>query len=244
MTNYQRIRMGMGRTFQTPSVFPELSVVREPPDRRPEPMSRCVPFDHADAVGREGIERKDRRAPRLRQSGARAAARVASSRTAASGLVEIATSLSTEPNLVLLDEPMAGLAEADTSRIMAVIRDLHDAARPDRRSSSSTTCASSSRSRSRSPCWIAAAARGGRAGGDRSANTVVREAYLGKEVLDMSDGASATSTKLNTFYGKSHILRDVGSKSAGRARRAARTQRRRQDDDDAQHPGADAPALR
>jgi branched-chain amino acid transport system ATP-binding protein len=41
-------------------------------------------------------------------------------------LCEIALSLSTSPELVLLDEPMAGLAEAETERIMGVIRDLHD----------------------------------------------------------------------------------------------------------------------
>ena len=41
-------------------------------------------------------------------------------------LVEIAMSLSTDPKLVLLDEPMAGLAEAETARIIGVIRDLHE----------------------------------------------------------------------------------------------------------------------
>jgi branched-chain amino acid transport system ATP-binding protein len=34
-------------------------------------------------------------------------------------------SLSTNPKLVLLDEPMAGLAEAETDRIVEVIRSLH-----------------------------------------------------------------------------------------------------------------------
>jgi branched-chain amino acid transport system ATP-binding protein len=41
-------------------------------------------------------------------------------------LVEIAMSLSTDPVLVLLDEPMAGLAEAETDRIIGVIRDLRE----------------------------------------------------------------------------------------------------------------------
>ena len=35
-------------------------------------------------------------------------------------------SLSTDPVLVLLDEPMAGLAEAETERIIGVIRDLRE----------------------------------------------------------------------------------------------------------------------
>ena len=41
-------------------------------------------------------------------------------------LVEIAMSLSTDPVLVLLDEPMAGLAEAETDRIIGVIRELRE----------------------------------------------------------------------------------------------------------------------
>ena len=35
-------------------------------------------------------------------------------------------SLSTSPKIVLLDEPMAGLAEAETERIVGVIRDLRE----------------------------------------------------------------------------------------------------------------------
>jgi branched-chain amino acid transport system ATP-binding protein len=41
-------------------------------------------------------------------------------------LCEIAMSLTTNPTLVLLDEPMAGLAEAETTRVINTVRDLRD----------------------------------------------------------------------------------------------------------------------
>ncbi len=124
--NWRRVAMGMGRTFQTPSVFPELTV---------------------DENVRLGVRAHAGQAFRLRTPGG-AAARSVDTRvdellgfvnlTAQRGrpvaelahgsqrLVEIAMSLSTDPVLVLLDEPMAGLAEAETDRIIGVIRDLRE----------------------------------------------------------------------------------------------------------------------
>jgi branched-chain amino acid transport system ATP-binding protein len=122
--NWRRIVMGMGRTFQTPSVFPELTV---------------------DENIRLGVRAHAKQAFRLRAPrGATAAAvdtrvdellgfvnltaqrerLVAELAHGSQRLCEIAMSLSTEPVLVLLDEPMAGLAEAETDRIVGVIRDL------------------------------------------------------------------------------------------------------------------------
>jgi len=122
--NWRRITMGMGRTFQTPSVFPELTV---------------------DENIRLGVRAHAKLAFRLRAPGGEAAAAVDARVNELLGFVnltaqrerlvaelahgsqrlcEIAMSLSTEPVLVLLDEPMAGLAEAETDRIVAVIRDL------------------------------------------------------------------------------------------------------------------------
>ena len=125
MPNWRRIAAGMGRTFQTPSIFPELTV-----------------FENLQL----GVRSQAKQAFRLRAV-AGSAARTSEERIAellgfvnlerfsgrlvselshgAQRLCEIAMSLSTNPKLVLLDEPMAGLAEAETERIMEVIRDLH-----------------------------------------------------------------------------------------------------------------------
>ena len=122
--NWRRIAMGMGRTFQTPSVFPELTV---------------------DDNIRLGVRAHAKQAFRLRLPGGEAKALVdkrvdellgfvnltaqrdrllAELAHGSQRLCEIAMSLSTDPILVLLDEPMAGLAESETDRIIEVIRDL------------------------------------------------------------------------------------------------------------------------
>jgi branched-chain amino acid transport system ATP-binding protein len=122
--NWRRIVMGMGRTFQTPSVFPELTVdenirlgVRA---HAKQAFQLRAPRGAAAAV-------VDARVDELLGFVNLAAHRgrlVAELAHGSQRLCEIAMSLSTEPVLVLLDEPMAGLAEAETDRIMAVIRDL------------------------------------------------------------------------------------------------------------------------
>ncbi len=124
--NWRRVALGMGRTFQTPSVFPELSV---------------------DENVRLGVRAHARQAFRLREPRGEAKASVDRrvdellgfvNLTAQRGrplaelahgsqrLCEIAMSLSTDPIVVLLDEPMAGLAEAESDRIVGVIRRLRE----------------------------------------------------------------------------------------------------------------------
>jgi len=126
MPNWQRIVRGMSRTFQTPSIFPELTVhdnvmlgVRSkaglafsarPPSRDQE---AALEARVDELLGFVNLARfKERPVAELSHGSQR--------------LCEIAMSLSTEPRLVLLDEPMAGLAESETDRVIGVIRGLHD----------------------------------------------------------------------------------------------------------------------
>jgi len=126
MMNWQRIAMGMGRTFQTPSIFPELTVdenVRLGVNAHAKQAFRLrAPRGDAKAALDKRVDellgfvnltaQRDRPLSELAHGSQR--------------LCEIAMSLSTDPVLVLLDEPMAGLAEAETERIIGVIRDLRE----------------------------------------------------------------------------------------------------------------------
>jgi branched-chain amino acid transport system ATP-binding protein len=126
MPNWRRIERGMSRTFQTPSIFPELTVhdnvmlgvrskagvafhARPPSGEQQATHERRVD----ELLGFVNLTRsKDRPVAELSHGSQR--------------LCEIAMSLSTDPVLVLLDEPMAGLAEAETDRIIGVIRQLRE----------------------------------------------------------------------------------------------------------------------
>jgi len=126
MPNWWRIKRGMSRTFQTPSIFPELTVrdnvmlgvrskaglaFRARPPSREQAAALEARVD--ELLGFVNLARfKERPVAELSHGSQR--------------LCEIAMSLSTEPRLVLLDEPMAGLAESETDRVIAVIRNLHD----------------------------------------------------------------------------------------------------------------------
>ena len=123
--NYARVRMGMSRTFQTPSIFPELTVgenLAVGVNSQKSLSYRLRAFSPAlrkevdaridELLGFVNLRKvKDRLVSLLSHGSQR--------------LVEIAMSLSVGPSLVMLDEPTAGLAEAETDRILAVIRDLH-----------------------------------------------------------------------------------------------------------------------
>ncbi len=123
--NWRRVAMGMGRTFQTPSVFPELSVDE---NVRLGVRAHAGQAFRLRAPGRSGAAtdaRVDELLGFVNLTAVRARP-VAELSHGAQRLCEIAMSLSTDPVLVLLDEPMAGLAEAETERIIGVIRSLRE----------------------------------------------------------------------------------------------------------------------
>jgi branched-chain amino acid transport system ATP-binding protein len=124
MQNWRRVAMGMGRTFQTPSIFQELTVDE---NVRLGVVARARQAFRLSAPRGEAKDAIDRRVDELLGFVNLTAHRDRPLAELAHGsqrLCEIAMSLSTNPSLVLLDEPMAGLAESETDRIMGVIRDL------------------------------------------------------------------------------------------------------------------------
>lgn len=119
-----RARAGLGRTFQTSSLFPRLSV-----------LENVRLAAQVSLGGSASLLRFPRRAD--------AATELALARLEAVGLshkrdfaagdishgdkrkLEIAVLLATETSIVLLDEPMAGVASGDVAGLVENIRELH-----------------------------------------------------------------------------------------------------------------------
>jgi branched-chain amino acid transport system ATP-binding protein len=110
---YQRARLGIGRTFQVP-----------------QPMHELTVRENLLVAQRFGTGRVDHK--RLDEildftSLAAKAGRDASSELALTELkaLEVAKALATDPQLLLLDEVLAGLETTGKRRFMGMLRDLH-----------------------------------------------------------------------------------------------------------------------
>jgi branched-chain amino acid transport system ATP-binding protein len=120
----RRARAGLGRTFQTSSLFPGLSVlenVRLAAQAKQGGSLSLIHFprssDAATTLATECLEqvgllhRADATAGGLSHGDKRK--------------VEIAMLLATDPELILLDEPMAGVGSGDVPGLMEIIRRIH-----------------------------------------------------------------------------------------------------------------------
>lgn len=119
-----RARAGLGRTFQTSSLFPRLTVlenVRLAAQVSLGGSASLLRFPRrADAATALALEKLD-------------AVGLGHKLDAAAGDIshgdkrklEIAVLLATETSIVLLDEPMAGVASGDVAGLVGNIRDLH-----------------------------------------------------------------------------------------------------------------------
>ncbi len=120
---YARARLGVGRSFQILSIFPNLTVfenVRVAVQAEKQGLGGLIRDAHANA----GIN--ERTWSILDAVGLvdHAAEEAASLPHGAKRLLEIAVTLSTRSRLLLLDEPLAGLAEADRIVVTALIKRL------------------------------------------------------------------------------------------------------------------------
>jgi ABC-type branched-subunit amino acid transport system ATPase component len=125
---WQTIRAGIGRTLQSPGLFSDLTVLEN--IMVAVNASRQGSFI-ASMLGLPALRRRERQA---REMAMALADRLGLSRDAGrqagalpfgrQRLVEIARALATEPKVLMLDEPAAGLSGAEVSALAAVLRGL------------------------------------------------------------------------------------------------------------------------
>ena len=207
-------RAGIGRSFQITNLFPTLTIAENirlaVQARHPRRFNVWTPARSIAQIetesaaliaylGLQGIERAE--ASALSYGGQR--------------LVDMGLALATAPRLLLLDEPLAGLATAERERIAALVKALsadvpvllveHDIDRVFRLADHVTVMND----------------------GSVLLDGTVEEARTSKRVQDVYIGSGAahvasrervsaagdkpllTVDRINTFYGKSHILSDV-----------------------------------
>jgi branched-chain amino acid transport system ATP-binding protein len=123
MPAHRRARLGLSRTFQVTNLFGGLSVldnVRLAVQARTSGRWRLLaPIRRGDQVGaaaREALERVG--------IGARADHRVADLSHGEQRQLEVAMALATEPRLLLLDEPAAGLSAGERARLRDLLESL------------------------------------------------------------------------------------------------------------------------
>ncbi|KDB07079.1 Monosaccharide-transporting ATPase [Burkholderia sp. lig30] len=120
---FRRVRLGMSRSFQILSVFRNLTVF--------ENVRVAVQAAQRDRLGlwrdAHTLDAQNAQAWSLLAAvglADRAAHACESLSHGEQRLLEIALSLATQARLLLLDEPLAGLAEADRARVAQIIREL------------------------------------------------------------------------------------------------------------------------
>jgi branched-chain amino acid transport system ATP-binding protein len=122
---HRRARLGLGRTFQTSSVFAGMSVAQNV-----ELAAQATLSGTAGALRlwrRVGQEARDTaaRALDLARLAGRAAATASTLSHGEKRKLELAILLACRPRVILLDEPMAGMAAEEVPELTEVIRDAH-----------------------------------------------------------------------------------------------------------------------
>jgi len=116
-------RLGMVRSFQISAVFPQLSVHENVRVALQRKHGNSVDFWHSDAALSQLDERADSLLEEVGLEGyrERAAGELPYGRKRA---LEIATTLALDPEMLLLDEPTAGMTTEDVERVVALVRKI------------------------------------------------------------------------------------------------------------------------
>ena len=112
---------GLVRSFQISAVFPHLSVLENVRVALQRPMNNWFSFWQSEKV----LDRLNERALELVEAvglGDHANQNAVALSYGRKRALEIATTLALEPEMLLLDEPMAGMGHEDIDRIAALIR--------------------------------------------------------------------------------------------------------------------------
>jgi branched-chain amino acid transport system ATP-binding protein len=121
---YVRARLGIGRTFQTSTIFAALTTLEN---------ARLAAQAYLGGSNRLWVLADEQREPLERARAAlasvglehRASAKAASLSHGEKRKLDLAILLCGDPDVVLLDEPTAGLAVEDVPEMMALIRGIH-----------------------------------------------------------------------------------------------------------------------
>ncbi|MDE2368547.1 MAG: ABC transporter ATP-binding protein [Burkholderiales bacterium] len=121
---HRRVRAGIARTFQITEIFPELTLRQTLRCAVEAALGLGLRLRLAAADERR-VEERVARLIELIELPAAAAHRVGELSYGDQRATEIALSLALQPQLLLLDEPTAGMGEQETQRIAGLIRRLH-----------------------------------------------------------------------------------------------------------------------
>ena len=119
----RRSRLGVGRSYQKVNIFPAFSALENcrlaAQSREPRPLDWL-----RDAMSYESVLENARRALAAVGLADRAAVMAATLSHGEQRQLEIAMSLATDPKLLLLDEPLAGMGAEETFNMVELISEL------------------------------------------------------------------------------------------------------------------------
>ena len=118
-------QLGIGRSFQRTNIFPEFSVYENCRLGAQARMKSSMRF-FRPAERDEGVRERAERALALTGLIARRETRASALSHGEQRQLEIGVMLATEPAVLLLDEPMAGMSADETTRMVDLLRRLKD----------------------------------------------------------------------------------------------------------------------